>query len=148
MEDALTLAYEVAHQHFVPEGINRVILLTDGAANLGDVRPERLSQQVEAERINGIALDCFGVGWEGFNDTLLERLSRNGDGRYGFLNDVRTAGATFADMLAGSGFQREGAGGMESKADSKVEADGLCHASAESGSIPRCERGCGGTGRC
>ena len=102
LEDALTLAYEVAHQHFVPEGINRVILLTDGAANLGDVRPERLSQQVEAERIKGIALDCFGVGWEGFNDTLLERLSRNGDGRYGFLNDVRTAGTTFADMLAGS----------------------------------------------
>ena len=58
------------------------MLLTDGAANLGNVDPEALKQKVEANRKQGIALDCFGIGWEGYNDDLLEVLSRNGDGRY------------------------------------------------------------------
>jgi hypothetical protein len=79
-----------------------VVLLTDGAANLGDVNPAVLKQKVEAQRKQGIALDCFGVGWEGYNDDLLEQLSRNGDGRYGFLNSPDEAATEFAAQLAGA----------------------------------------------
>ena len=85
-----------------PGSINRVVLLTDGAANLGDVNPDALKQKVEAHRKQGIALDCFGVGWEGFNDDLLEALSRNGDGRYGFINTPEEAATEFAGQLAGA----------------------------------------------
>jgi secreted protein with Ig-like and vWFA domain len=102
LEDALGLAYATARKHFLAQGVNRVILLTDGAANLGNVEPEALKQQVVAQRQRGIALDCFGVGWEGYNDDLLEVLSRNGDGRYGFLNEPEAAGPEFADQLAGA----------------------------------------------
>jgi hypothetical protein len=82
--------------------VNRVVLLTDGAANLGDVEPESLKKKVEEERTKGIALDCFGVGWEGLNDELLETLSRNGDGRYGFVNTPEAAASEFAGQLAGA----------------------------------------------
>jgi Mg-chelatase subunit ChlD len=102
LEDALDLAYATARRHFVPSGINRVVLLTDGAANLGNVDPEALRQSVIEQRKNGIALDSFGVGWEGYNDDLLETLSRNGDGRYGFLNSPEDASTEFADQLAGA----------------------------------------------
>jgi len=102
LEDALDLAYDTARRHFVPSGINRVVLLTDGAANLGNVDPEALRQSVIEQRKNGIALDSFGVGWEGYNDDLLETLSRNGDGRYGFLNTAEEAATEFADQLAGA----------------------------------------------
>jgi len=51
--------------------------------------PEALKQKVEPNRKQGVALDCFGIGWEGYNDDLLEVLSRNGDGRYGFVNTPR-----------------------------------------------------------
>src|SRR6185503_16193571 len=74
----------------------------DGAANLGDVNPAVLKQKVEAQRKQGIALDCFGVGWEGYNDDLLEQLSRNGDGRYGFINSAAEAATEFAGQLAGA----------------------------------------------
>src|SRR5438067_2020453 len=50
----------------------------------------------------GIALDCFGIGWEGYNDDLLENLSRNGDGRYGFVNTPEAAATEFAGQLAGA----------------------------------------------
>ncbi|HEY2953488.1 MAG TPA: von Willebrand factor type A domain-containing protein [Verrucomicrobiae bacterium] len=102
LEDAMNLAYQTAQRHFLAQGVNRVVLLTDGAANLGDVEPESLKKKVEANRKQGIALDCFGIGWEGFNDELLEMLSRNGDGRYGFVNTPEAASAEFAGQLAGA----------------------------------------------
>ena len=102
LEEAMNLAYQTAARHFVEKGMNRVVLLTDGAANLGDVHPESLKQKVEGHRKQGIALDCFGIGWEGFNDDLLEVLSRNGDGRYGFINSAEEAATEFAGQLAGA----------------------------------------------
>lgn len=102
LEEAMALAYQTALRHYNPGGVNRVILITDGAANLGDVEPGSLKQRVEAHRRQGIALDCFGIGWDGLNDDLLEVLSRNGDGRYGFINTPEEAATEFAGQLAGA----------------------------------------------
>jgi uncharacterized protein YegL len=102
LEEAMNLAYQTALRHYTTNGINRVVLLTDGAANLGDTDPEALKKKVETNRKQGIALDCFGIGWEGYNDDLLEVLTRNGDGRYGFLNTPEEAASGFADQLAGA----------------------------------------------
>ncbi len=102
LEDALGLAYATAAKHFQATGMNRVILLTDGAANLGSVEPEVLKRKVVVQRLKGIALDCFGIGWEGYNDDLLEVLSHNGDGRYGFLDRPEEAAPEFANQLAGA----------------------------------------------
>lgn len=102
LEDALNVAYETAARHFVSHGVNRVVLLTDGAANLGDVDPESLKRKVESARKTGIALDCFGIGWEGYNDDLLEVLSSHGDGRYGFVNSPEEAATGLAEQLAGA----------------------------------------------
>jgi hypothetical protein len=102
IESALQLGYETARRHYLAEGGNRVILLTDGAANLGNLDPEFLKQSVEAHRQQGIALDCFGIGWEGYNDDLLEITARHGDGRYGFVNSPEDAATGFADQLAGA----------------------------------------------
>ena len=100
--EALDLAYETALHHYLAKGDNRVVLLTDGAANLGDVNPDVLKQKVEAHRQQGVALDCFGIGWEGYNDDLLETLTRNGDGRYGFINTPEAADTDFVAQIAGA----------------------------------------------
>ena len=102
LEEAMNLGYATARRHYLEKGINRVVILTDGAANLGNVEPEVLKQQVEENRKQGIALDCFGIGWEGYNDDLLEVLSHNGDGRYGFVNSPEEAATEFAAQLAGA----------------------------------------------
>jgi Mg-chelatase subunit ChlD len=102
LEDAMNLAYQTALRHYLANGVNRVVLLTDGAANLGNVDPEALKQKVEANRKQGVALDCFGIGWEGYNDDLLEVLSRDGDGRYAFLNTPEEVADEFAAKLAGA----------------------------------------------
>lgn len=102
LEEALNEAYRTAQGQFLPNANNRVVLLTDGAANLGNVDAEPLKNITVQNRQQGIALDCFGVGWEGYNDDLLENLTRNADGRYGFLNDVEQAAPEFASQLAGA----------------------------------------------
>lgn len=102
LEDALNAGYQAALRHYLPNSINRVVLLTDGAANLGEVSVPELKAKVEAHRKQGIALDAFGIGWEGYNDDLLEALTRNGDGRYGFLNSPEEVAAQFVQQLAGA----------------------------------------------
>jgi hypothetical protein len=66
------------------------------------VNPATLQRKVEGYRKQGVALDCFGIGWEDYNDDLLEVLSRHGDGRYGFLNSPAEAASEFAGQLAGA----------------------------------------------
>jgi Mg-chelatase subunit ChlD len=100
--EALDIAYQTALHHYLANGDNRVILLTDGAANLGDVDPDSLKHKVEAKRKQGISLDCFGIGWEGYNDDLLEVLTRDGDGRYGFINTPEEANTEFVTQIAGA----------------------------------------------
>jgi len=102
LEEAMRLAYETARRHYHAGGLNRVVMLTDGAANLGNVDAGALTEKVEANRQQGIALDCFGIGWEGLNDDLLEQLTRHGDGRYAFINTPEDATKEFAAKLAGA----------------------------------------------
>ncbi|MES2697538.1 MAG: YfbK domain-containing protein, partial [Verrucomicrobiota bacterium] len=89
-------------RHRLAGAQNRIVLLTDGAANLGDAEPARLSQAVEELRKAGIAFDACGVGLEGVGDTVLEALTRKGDGRYYVLDRPETVDATFARKLAGA----------------------------------------------
>jgi len=102
LEEAMRLAYETARRHYLANGLNRVVMLTDGAANLGNVDPGALKANVEANRKQGIALDCFGIGWEDYNDDLLEQLTSTGDGRYAFINSPDEAAGEFAGKLAGA----------------------------------------------
>ena len=102
LEEAMRLAYETARRHYLANGMNRVVLLTDGAANLGTVDAKVLTQKVEENRQQGIALDCFGIGWEDYNDDLLEQLTSHSDGRYAFLNSPADASTDFAAKLAGA----------------------------------------------
>jgi hypothetical protein len=57
---------------------------------------------VVEQRKQGIALDAYGIGWDDYNDALLEEITRNGDGRYAFLNSVEDASEDFAEKLAGT----------------------------------------------
>jgi Mg-chelatase subunit ChlD len=102
LELALKLASELALKQKLPAAQNRIVLLTDGAANLGNANPAELSREIEKARQQGISFDACGVGAKGLNDEVLETLTRQGDGRYYFLNKPEDADAGFARQLAGA----------------------------------------------
>ena len=102
LEEALKLAGEEARRQQLAGAQNRIVLLTDGAANLGDADPEQLAKQIVALRQQGITIDACGVVASGLDDGILEALTRKGDGRYYLLNAPEDADAGFARQLAGA----------------------------------------------
>jgi len=101
-EEALKLGGELARRHFDPQAQNRIVLMTDGAANLGDADPAHLTAAVETLRQQGLAFDACGVGTDGLDDAMLEALTRKGAGRYSILDSPESADAGFARQLAGA----------------------------------------------
>ena len=102
IEEALKLAGDLARRHRHSAAQNRIVLLTDGAANLGNAEPASLATAIAALRSQGIAFDACGVGLDGLDDDILESLTRSGDGRYYALNSPADADAGFAQKLAGA----------------------------------------------
>lgn len=102
IEAALRLAFDKAKEHQSPGAQNRIILLTDGAVNLGNANPESLSDMVKMMRTKGIAFDAAGISAEGLNDEVLEALTRQGDGRYYLLDSAESADSGFAAQIAGA----------------------------------------------
>jgi Ca-activated chloride channel family protein len=102
LEEAIKLAGELAQRQFAAGAQNRVVLLTDGAANLGDADPAHLAALVEKLRQQDIAFDACGVGAGGIDDSVLEALTRKGSGRYYVLDSPEAADTGFARQLAGA----------------------------------------------
>ncbi len=100
LEEALKLGGQLAERYQLAGAQNRIVLFTDGAANLGDANPARLAEQVKAFRQNGLAFDIAGIGADGLNDRLLSELARNGNGRYYVVGDEKND--SFARQLAGA----------------------------------------------
>ncbi|MDD7986839.1 von Willebrand factor type A domain-containing protein [Lentisphaera marina] len=77
-------AYKLASQNFRSGAVNRVILLSDGIASLGEKEAQQVLQTVDQYRKQGIANTVIGVGSEDFDDSFLETLANRGDGAYYF----------------------------------------------------------------
>lgn len=102
IEAALQLAFEKTASHKTPGAQHRIVLLTDGAVNLGNANPESLSRMVESMRESGIAFDAAGISADGLNDEVLEALTRKGDGRYYLMDSQEDADDSFVQQIAGA----------------------------------------------
>jgi Ca-activated chloride channel family protein len=87
----LILAYRLARQAFVPGGVNRVILATDGDFNVGVTSTHDLVRLIERERESGIFLSVFGVGSGNLNDAMMEQIADRGNGHYAYLDSLQEA---------------------------------------------------------
>jgi Ca-activated chloride channel homolog len=99
VEAGLRLGYQQANRAYDAEGINRVILLSDGIANRGLTDPDGLARQLRDDADEGIRLITVGVGLGGFNDVLMEQLANQGDGFYAYVDTVDEAERLFEDDL-------------------------------------------------
>ena len=93
-------AYRLAEQARLPEGINRVILATDGDFNVGTVNHEALIQLIEQQRAKGISLTTLGFGGGNYNDQLMEQLADKGNGNYAYIDTLQEARKVLVDEMA------------------------------------------------
>jgi len=93
----LELAYNKAMESFDEEGINRVILATDGDFNVGFSSPDEMKSFVETKRKTGIFLSVLGFGNGNYNDHLMQSLAQNGNGVAAYINNLSEANKVLAD---------------------------------------------------
>ncbi|UCC55147.1 MAG: VWA domain-containing protein [Gammaproteobacteria bacterium] len=96
----IRLAYALAQQAFIKDGINRVILATDGDFNVGTVDFEMLKQLVEDRRAHGIGLTTLGFGTGNYNDHLMEQLADAGNGNYAYIDTLSEARKALVDEMS------------------------------------------------
>jgi Ca-activated chloride channel family protein len=99
----LRLGYSLARETRLGEGgIDRVILASDGVANVGLTDADAILGQIRDDAATGIELVSVGVGMGNYNDALLEQLADQGDGFYAYVNDLDEARRLFREDLVGT----------------------------------------------
>ncbi len=98
-EAGLRLGYQMANLAYRPGAINRVILCSDGVANVGLTGPEAILESIRAYAGSGITLTSVGFGMGNFNDVLMEQLADNGNGSYAYIDDLDEAKKLFVEDL-------------------------------------------------
>jgi len=96
----IRLAYQLAEEAFVPGGINRVLLATDGDFNVGTTSFEALKDLVEEKRKTGISLTTLGFGTGNYNDHLMEQLADAGNGNYAYIDTLNEARKVLVDQMS------------------------------------------------
>ncbi len=98
-EAGLRLGYQVATRAFRFDGINRVILCSDGVANVGATGPQAILESARGYAAQGITLTTVGFGMGNFNDVLMEQLADDGDGHYAYVDTLDEAEKLFVEDL-------------------------------------------------
>ncbi|WP_256838281.1 vWA domain-containing protein [Ornithinimicrobium faecis] len=99
MEAGLRMGYEQAREAHVEDGINVVVLASDGVANVGMTDGDALADEIAGAGEEGIHLVTVGYGMGNYNDTLMESLANQGDGFYAYLDTFEEAEQLFVEDL-------------------------------------------------
>jgi Ca-activated chloride channel family protein len=102
IEGGLSMAYDLAARNFRPGAINRVILLSDGEANVGATGPDSILQTIRDQSAQGVLLSTVGFGMGDYNDHMLERLADAGNGNYAYVDTLDAARRIFVQNLTGT----------------------------------------------
>jgi Ca-activated chloride channel family protein len=98
-EAGLRLGYQQALRAFKPDGINRVVLCSDGVANVGNTGAESIWETIKGYASEGVTLTTVGFGMGNYNDVLMEQLADNGDGFYAYVDTLKEAQRLFVENL-------------------------------------------------
>jgi Ca-activated chloride channel family protein len=96
----IKLAYAMAEQGFIRNGINRVLLATDGDFNVGTVSFEALKDLAEEKRRTGVSLTTLGFGTGNYNDRLMEQLADAGNGNYAYIDTLHEANKVLVNEMS------------------------------------------------
>ena len=99
LEAGLRMGYDLARRSLSEDGIDRIVLASDGVANVGLTDAEGTLAGIRRDAAAGIELVSVGVGMGNYNDALLEQLADHGDGFYAYINTRAEAERLFSEDL-------------------------------------------------
>ena len=96
----INLAYKLAEENYLADGINRVILATDGDFNVGTTGVDALRRLIEEKRRSGISLTVLGFGAGNYNDALMQELAQKGNGNAAYIDSINEARKVLVDEMS------------------------------------------------
>ncbi|MBB6464771.1 Ca-activated chloride channel family protein [Aminobacter lissarensis] len=90
-EAGIREAYRLAQKSFVKDGVNRVMLATDGDFNVGQTDDDELKRLIEDKRKSGVFLSVFGFGRGNLNDQMMQTIAQNGNGTAAYIDTLAEA---------------------------------------------------------
>ena len=102
VQQGLELAYRMAADEADPERITRVIVLSDGVANVGSTGSESILATIKDYVDEGVTLTTVGFGMGNYNDVLMEQLANDGNGTYHYVDTLAEARRLFVENLTGT----------------------------------------------
>lgn len=94
----IVAAYDQAKTSFNKDGVNRVILATDGDFNVGVSSDAELVRLIEEKRETGVYLTVLGFGMGNLKDSKLEQLAHHGNGHYAYIDTLDEAKKVFVEQ--------------------------------------------------
>jgi Ca-activated chloride channel family protein len=99
MGSGIDLAYEQAIRTVRPGTISRVIVCTDGDANVGSHSYQDLLKIIDDRAQRGVTLSTIGFGMGNYKDTTMEQLADKGNGNNYYIDSLDMAKRVFAEQL-------------------------------------------------
>lgn len=100
--EGIELAYRLAEQNKVSNGVNRVILATDGDFNVGIDDPEDLKTYIKSKRDGGVFLSVLGFGQGNLGDDTMQALAQNGNGNASYIDSFKEAQKVLVEDAGGT----------------------------------------------
>ncbi len=102
MASGLDLAYEQAMKGLMPGANARVIVLSDGDANVGPQGHEALLRIIAERAKKGVTLSTIGFGTGNYKDSEMEQLANKGNGNNYYIDSLAAARKVFETQLGGT----------------------------------------------
>jgi Ca-activated chloride channel family protein len=102
MGTGMELAYQMASNSYQHGHENRVVVLSDGDANIGRTSHEEILRTVQHHAEEGITLSTIGFGMGNYKDVMMEQLANEGDGNYAYIDGFAEAEQVFGMDMAGT----------------------------------------------
>jgi Ca-activated chloride channel family protein len=97
----LRAGYELLERHQSPERVSRLVLISDGGANLGETDAQLIGAKAGAQDEDGIYLVGVGVGTpQSYHDGLMDQVTDLGQGASVFVPDAAEAERMFGERFA------------------------------------------------
>jgi Ca-activated chloride channel family protein len=102
MASGMELAYEQAAKNLGPKTESRVIVLSDGDANVGGTSHEAILAAIAKQVEAGVTLSTIGLGMGNYKDDMMEQLANKGNGNYYYIDSLDQAKRVFQEQLGGT----------------------------------------------
>lgn len=102
MNSGLEIAYKLALTNYKRDHVNRVIVLSDGDANVGPSSHRQIQKRIKHFVDEGVTLSTIGLGMGNYNDTMMEQLANTGNGNYYYIDTMDEARKVFGEQVDGT----------------------------------------------